>query len=147
MNKLQDAITKAKEQRGDGLGNGGDRQGDGGAVKDVCPKCGYSEPHTKGSPAANKKCPKCGTIMIGEKMSKLSDAIEAVKNEAKIPSSQRSKVIKEISNLLRTFVRDDVEAMINSKNLIDDPDTIDDLMMALSTSLNQAVKDTILKLK
>jgi predicted Fe-Mo cluster-binding NifX family protein len=29
----------------------------------VCPKCGHREPHERGAPCVQKKCPKCGTAM------------------------------------------------------------------------------------
>jgi predicted Fe-Mo cluster-binding NifX family protein len=29
----------------------------------VCPGCGYSEPHQRGVPCTQKKCPKCGTAL------------------------------------------------------------------------------------
>ena len=48
------------------MGVGGPRQGDAGASKDVCPKCGYEEAHEKGVPASTKKCPKCDATMIGK---------------------------------------------------------------------------------
>jgi hypothetical protein len=32
----------------------------------VCPKCGYKEPHVRGLPCNQKKCPKCGTQMTRE---------------------------------------------------------------------------------
>ncbi len=41
---------------------GGFAAGPGGICK--CPKCGYEEPQIRGQPCVNKKCPKCGTLMI-----------------------------------------------------------------------------------
>jgi len=29
----------------------------------VCPQCGYQEPHTRGVPCFEKKCPKCNTAL------------------------------------------------------------------------------------
>lgn len=29
----------------------------------VCPQCGHQEPHERGAPCAQKRCPKCGTVM------------------------------------------------------------------------------------
>lgn len=42
---------------------GGLRQG--GKKECTCPSCGYKEPHTRGIPCTQKKCPKCGTLMKG----------------------------------------------------------------------------------
>jgi predicted Fe-Mo cluster-binding NifX family protein len=64
--------------RGQGQGQGqGQRQGQGArrggrvggsATADstgdcVCPQCGEKEPHKRGMPCAERKCPKCGTVM------------------------------------------------------------------------------------
>ena len=51
--------------RGEGQGVGGERQGDGGATKCVCPKCGNEVTHTKGVPCNLIKCPACGALMQG----------------------------------------------------------------------------------
>ena len=48
-----------------GLGTG--REMDGGSDYCVCPNCGYQEPHDRGVPCNQKKCPKCGTPMVGSK--------------------------------------------------------------------------------
>lgn len=32
----------------------------------VCPKCGHKEPHERGIPCAEKKCPKCGVALTRE---------------------------------------------------------------------------------
>jgi hypothetical protein len=32
----------------------------------LCPKCGHREPHERGVPCAQKRCPKCGTAMARE---------------------------------------------------------------------------------
>jgi len=58
-----------KEGRGQGLGKGGRRQGDGGAITCVCPECGYKEVHKKGEPCNEIKCPKCNVNLIGESKS------------------------------------------------------------------------------
>lgn len=54
------------EQRGEGMGVGGSRQGDGGADKCICPKCKKEYPHTKGVPCSKVKCPKCGVALVGK---------------------------------------------------------------------------------
>jgi len=58
--------VRTPRRRGNGRGNGGPIQGNGGASKCVCPKCGHSQIHIKGVPCTSSLCPKCGTKMIGE---------------------------------------------------------------------------------
>jgi len=52
------------------VGQGRGRMGGplaGGAVGTcLCPKCGHREPHERGVPCVQKKCPKCGTAMTRE---------------------------------------------------------------------------------
>ena len=55
-----------EEARGQGRGQGGPRQGDGGADTCVCPKCGETIAHERGTPCQESTCPKCGTKMVGE---------------------------------------------------------------------------------
>jgi len=55
-------------ERGKGRGKGGPRQGDGGASKCKCPKCGHTINHVRGKPCAEIPCPKCGTKMKGVNM-------------------------------------------------------------------------------
>jgi hypothetical protein len=61
----------ATRRGGRGLGRGAGRpaggRGYGGSTTCRCPECGYSEPHTRGVPCYNAKCPKCGTRMVGER--------------------------------------------------------------------------------
>lgn len=58
-------------QGGGGQGRGQGRgQGGGGRMRGkqdgvcVCPKCGYSEEHLRGSPCYEKMCPKCKTPLV-----------------------------------------------------------------------------------
>lgn len=51
--------------RGTGRPAGG--RGLGGSSRCTCPKCGYSEPHKRGIPCSDRRCPKCGTPMVGER--------------------------------------------------------------------------------
>ncbi|MGD8564824.1 MAG: hypothetical protein PVF96_00540 [Candidatus Bathyarchaeota archaeon] len=50
--------------RGFGRGRGGQRQGIGGPVYCICPKCKYKTPHNRGTPCLSTKCPKCGVAMM-----------------------------------------------------------------------------------
>ena len=52
--------------RGEGQGVGGNRQGDGGANNCVCPKCGYTTTHKKGTTCNSVKCPKCNVLLEGK---------------------------------------------------------------------------------
>lgn len=51
---------------GKGLGQGGSRRGAGGVAECICPKCGHKEPHKRGTPCTEVKCPKCSTPMKGD---------------------------------------------------------------------------------
>ncbi|MEA3357034.1 MAG: hypothetical protein U9Q67_01220 [Patescibacteria group bacterium] len=51
---------------GRGLGRGAGRKTLGGTAECTCPKCGHKEPHKRGIPCTEVKCPKCGTPMKGE---------------------------------------------------------------------------------
>lgn len=58
--------TPIKFKRGDGIGKGGPRQGDGGAANCVCPSCGHTIVHQRGTPCNQVKCSECGAAMVGE---------------------------------------------------------------------------------
>jgi len=57
--------------RGRGFGRGGPGRGRGFGrmgvppTKCVCPNCGYEEAKVRGIPCRSKKCPKCGTPLMG----------------------------------------------------------------------------------
>lgn len=51
--------------RGEGMGQGGERQGDGGASQCVCPECGTEADKERGVPCAEMDCPQCGASMRG----------------------------------------------------------------------------------
>jgi len=59
-------------RRGQGGGQGGGRGRKGGPLAGgvggycVCPNCGHREPHERGVPCIQVKCPQCGTGMIRE---------------------------------------------------------------------------------
>jgi len=53
--------------RGPGVGPGRGRGArTGGPGKCVCPSCGYEEVHVRGTPCAQKTCPKCGVRLVGK---------------------------------------------------------------------------------
>lgn len=81
--KEGDAEDDAAKARGEGQGVGGSRQGDGGASVCVCPKCGEEIEHSRGTPCAEAKCPKCGASMVGK-----GDVAKA------IPTPVRDAVVK-----------------------------------------------------
>ena len=68
--KKIDKLSKkkaVKEERGKGLGVGGERQVDGGADICICPNaCGYEIEHTKGIPCNEMRCPTCDIPLIGK---------------------------------------------------------------------------------
>lgn len=66
---VQPIISMQGRGQGAGRGMGRGRMGGFGAGPSgfcVCPKCGYREAKVPGVPCSNKKCPKCGTLMVRE---------------------------------------------------------------------------------
>ena len=51
--------------RGQGMGQGNERQGDGGTNLCYCPECGTTATHDRGTPCNKVDCPDCGTTMTG----------------------------------------------------------------------------------
>ena len=45
----------------------GPMQGTYGSEVCRCPRCGYSEPHVRGTPCSTRNCPKCGVPLRGER--------------------------------------------------------------------------------
>ena len=75
---------ESEKARGDGQGNGGPKQGDGGASKCVCPECGKEYSKTKGKACADQKCTKCGVALVGKSNKSLeehesNEAIDIIK--------------------------------------------------------------------
>jgi len=67
MSELEELITESKkveEARGEGMGQGGQRQGDGGVDECVCPECKTIAKHDRGIPCTEQKCPKCSASML-----------------------------------------------------------------------------------
>ncbi len=66
--KIQGGVYKMVGSRRIGRGFGRGRRGGplaaGPGGYCVCPVCGYGEPHQAGIPCNQKKCPKCGTLMV-----------------------------------------------------------------------------------
>ena len=90
-----------EKARGDGQGNGGERQGDGGADTCVCPDCKKEVPHVKGTPCADTKCPDCGTPMIGKSLDeKVEEKKEEPKEEVAKEEPEEEKVA-DIAKLLK----------------------------------------------
>ena len=58
-------IINLSTNPGQGRGAGLPARGEGGANKCVCPKCGDSVSHERGTPCNELTCPKCGVQMIG----------------------------------------------------------------------------------
>jgi len=63
---VAELVAAYEEQRGQGQGVGGTRQGDGGADACVCPECGHEVEHEKGTPCNEMECPECGVAMVGK---------------------------------------------------------------------------------
>jgi DNA-directed RNA polymerase subunit RPC12/RpoP len=55
--------------RGSGLGRPGAGQGRAlnASMTCRCPNCGHTQPHRRGTPCTAIACPKCGTMMRGER--------------------------------------------------------------------------------
>jgi len=54
-----------RKERGQDQGVGGPRQGDAGTDACVCPECGHTSSHKRGTPCADITCPECGAKMQG----------------------------------------------------------------------------------
>ena len=56
---------RGQDPTGKGRGMGGG-QGKGPGGNCVCPDCGHTIPHERGTPCLEVKCPRCGTYMTRE---------------------------------------------------------------------------------
>jgi predicted Fe-Mo cluster-binding NifX family protein len=75
--RYQEVSMKNQGERGRGTGRGKGQSGQGSqrpgrkggsfaagpAGTCVCPQCGRTEPHERGMPCVERKCPQCGTVM------------------------------------------------------------------------------------
>jgi len=57
---------QGRGQTGQGRGRMGGPIAGGAVGTCLCPKCGHREPHERGVPCVQRKCPKCGTAMTRE---------------------------------------------------------------------------------
>jgi hypothetical protein len=57
-----------KGGRGGGRGPGFGRLGRSSSLMRfcVCPRCGRREPHSRGVPCVERKCPECGAVLVRE---------------------------------------------------------------------------------
>jgi len=70
-----------QKDRGEGQGVGGPKQGDGGVDMCVCPECGATATHERGTPCMEIKCPKCGAAMQPKSSSSEPESVEEVTKE------------------------------------------------------------------
>ena len=80
---VAELVAAYEEQRGQGQGVDGPRQGDGGAGVCVCPECGEEIPHEKGTPCNEMECPECGTAMAGKQEEMSEEISEADVDKAR----------------------------------------------------------------
>ena len=98
ITSVSKAISKSldEKERGDGQGQGGDRQGDGGADICVCPECDAEIAHVKGTPCNETKCPECGTAMIGKNIKEDKKIINIDEIQTLVPSKGDEKKIQSL---------------------------------------------------
>ena len=99
--------------RGEGKGVDGPEQGDGGATKCVCPKCGNSINHEKGEPCSDVKCPKCGTMMGGESKDMESQLPEKGKTSLKGGIKNMQEKEKTIEKEVKEEVKEDLSIKVD----------------------------------
>jgi hypothetical protein len=62
----RDTEQMEMKKRGEGQGQGGERQGDAGTDTCVCPECGKEYPHERGTPCNEMECEDCGVALTGK---------------------------------------------------------------------------------
>jgi len=82
-----------KEGRGEGIGVGGLRQGDGGASKCICSSCGTAYKHERGVPCTETPCPVCGSVGRGSSESIEKSIMKSKENE-KCKTNTKKKTAK-----------------------------------------------------
>jgi len=60
--RIEGGCYRMMPRRGFGRGRMGFGAGVGGICR--CPNCGYEQPHMRGQPCSQTRCPKCGSIMV-----------------------------------------------------------------------------------
>ena len=80
--KSLEYLKEQEKARGEGQGNGGEKQEDGGAEICKCPKCGTEYKKEKGTACNEKTCPKCKVKLEGKSYIHKGDTIklQEVKN-------------------------------------------------------------------
>ena len=126
--------TTEEAKRGKGKGTGGVKQKDGGANVCVCPKCGKTSTHIKGTPCSKIKCPKCNTSMIGKQ-----DKIEKVKKEKYYKTKNLRKAIHKMKSKIKTQ-KETYEAKV--KKLVDDIKIITANLTTSKKEISQILKDS-----
>ena len=96
MTKL---LKRYEESSRNGQGKGKNKVGDGGINICVCPKCGYTKKHVKGTPCITSKCPKCGVILIGKKNT--SSMTKASKED----DMEKAKIKNGIKKLATSYLK------------------------------------------
>lgn len=104
--------------RGEGQGVGGPRQGDGGANTCICPKCGETISHDRGTPCQQMKCPKCGTTMTGKSEKKEKEEEE----EEEEGKDKKKSEGDEIGFPPPSALRESWGAFCNEKGIADETD-------------------------
>ena len=93
------AIT---EERGEGKGVGGPKQGDGGTETCVCPECGSEYAHEKGTPCNAKVCKQCNVKLVGKK----NESAELDESPAEYTHDMLSNFVEQVMEIIDKEVDD-----------------------------------------